>query len=175
MQWLNLCDNPLLCLATVNVSSEGTRMFLWGLGVLMTVIKLSPIIPLWKEKKKNTLKQHPTLSRYSAPTKSLCSPTRQLKFPKGFPRILNSALALALAWESAKSTVAHGPTRVHLVKQPLHSWSTTASVLRNGTSRRCCALMLTQNVCVSAQQSCRKRKKTMHRNREEKNNSNFFY
>lgn len=137
--------------------------------------KTLPYNTIVKRKKKNTLKQHPTLSRYSAPTKSLCSPTRQLKFPKGFPRILNSALALALVWESAKSTVAHGPTRVHLVKQPLHSWSTTASVLRNGTSRRCCALMLTQNVCVSAQQSCRKRKKTMHRNREEKNNSNFFY
>lgn len=110
----------------------------------------SPYNIIVKRKKKKTFEQHPTLSLYSAPTKSLCSPTRQLKFPKGFPRILNAALALALAWESAKSIVAHGPTRVHLVKQPLQSLSTTANVLRNGTSRWCCALMLTQNVCECA-------------------------
>lgn len=166
MQWLSLCDNPLLCgngecikWRYMNVSVRTRRPYDCDKSLL--------IISLWKGEKK-TFEQHPTLSRYSAPTKSLCSPTRQLKFPKGFPRILNTALALALAWESAKSIVARGPTRVHLVKQPLQSLSTKADVLRNGTSRQCCALMLTQNVCVSAQQSCRKRKKTMHRAQEQR-------
>ncbi len=112
------------------------------------MIKLSPIMLMWKEKK-NTLEQHPTLSCYRAPTKSLCSPTRQLKFPKGFPRILNAALVLALAWESAKSTVARGPTRVHLLKQPRRSWSTTGNVSRNGPSRESCASAIT-HVCQSA-------------------------
>ncbi len=114
------------------------------------MIKLSPIMLMWKEREKNTLEQHPTLSCYRAPTKSLCSPTRQLKFPKGFPRILNAALALLLAWESAKSTVARRPTRIHLAKQPLRSWSTTGNVSRNGPSRWSCVSAITQNVCQSA-------------------------
>lgn len=137
---------------------------------------LPPIMLMWKEREKNTLEQHPTLSCYRATTKSLCSPTRQLKFPKGFPRILNAALALALAWESAKSTVARGPIRVHLAKQPLRSWSTTGNVSRNGPSIWSCVSAITQNVC----QSAFRHNKAVGKERnpctgtEEKNNSDPF-
>lgn len=106
------------------------------------MLKLSPIILMWERTTSHTFLLQSAYKEHLFSHKTI-------EISKRIPTDSKCGSCTFLGIR-IKSTVAHGPTRVHLAKQPLCSWSTMGNVSRNGPSRRSYASVITQNVCQSA-------------------------